>query len=257
MKCLKCGFESTEEFKYCAKCGAEAVTDTPNPLLEKLLFALKSNLFLAVCILVSASCIFSIAAGGLPIINILISVFLFFTYASAKKGNLDAGHLRSVSGSVYAKYIIVNVVSSIIIVCGVLVALILEFAVAETSLVDIISSEVGALSLEYQEILTPILSSIGWLFGLIFIIVGVAVLLFNLLGMRKIHRFAKSVYKVAENSQPTFQKPKPVKNWLIFFAVCSAIAAATSISTDIATTLSEGCNTAAMIVSAVLIDKFD
>ena len=90
---------------------------------DQLLPALKDPLFLVVCILLSISCLLSLSAGSVPLIDILITVFLWLTYAQARKDIADAGHLRCVSGALYAQYVIVYVVAGLLLVVGVILML--------------------------------------------------------------------------------------------------------------------------------------
>ena len=83
MKCSNCGYESQEDFIYCTNCGT-AVADAPavslNPVADKVLAVLKDRLFLVICILMSVSCVAALMCESIPIINILLTIFLWLTY---------------------------------------------------------------------------------------------------------------------------------------------------------------------------------
>ena len=130
MKCKNCGFEYGEQYDYCPNCGTQNAVEQPtkqpvaeavslNPVADKVMSALKDSGFLVLCILMSISCVLSLK-GGFPLINILLTIFLWLTYADVQKGFANEKHLQSISGTVYASYVITNVVSIILIVCGVL-----------------------------------------------------------------------------------------------------------------------------------------
>jgi hypothetical protein len=262
MKCLKCGFESTEDFKYCANCG-EAVEDETssetspeiNPVSERFITIFQDKLFIAICILMTISCAFGIFSGSLNVINILITIFLWLTYSKARSGVVSVEHLRCVSGSVYANYIIANVVSGILIVCGFIVSLAGGLLAMSGEYLDEIIDEIELSIPKYLQIQEEMYTIIGVAIGIGFIFVAAILLLVNLLGQRKIHRFAKSVYQAIYTGNPYFENPNAVKNWLMFFGVCSAISAVTSIS-EIETVISMGCIAAAEIIASVMVKRY-
>ncbi len=259
MKCTNCGFEAQEPFGYCPECGTAAPIGEPvslNPVADKVVTALKDNLFLAICILMSAATVFFISANSINIIYILITVFLWLTYASGRKGIADNNQLRNVSGCVYAYYIITNVVSVILIVCGVILTLILGLFVNTPELMEELSSELGTLYPEYASVMLSLISKAAWIIGVVFALIGVGILLINLFGMGKIHRFIKSVHEGIPTQNPSFANPNAAKGWLIFFGVCSGISTLTSLSVDFKAALANGCSAAVMILSAILINKY-
>lgn len=259
MKCTNCGFESQDVFQYCSNCGVAAtVSDTAvnNTFADKILAVFKDNLFLALCVLMTASCVFSLISNSLPVINILITIFLWLTYAKVRKGIVDANSLRCISGSVYANYVIVNVISIIFFVCGIIVTFILGFLTNSSEAVNALISEFNINYPYYTSILQGILAVAGWVIGLVFIIVAVAIFIINILGMKKIHRFAKSVYKSVLAQNPVFENLSGAKNWLIFFGVCSAISTLSSLSGGLIVALTSACSTAAIFIAVTLINKY-
>ena len=137
MKCNNCGFESEQEFNYCKQCGApinigQVQPVSLNPAADRILPALKDKLFLTMCILFSAACVLNMALDGIPAITILFTVFMWIVYADARKGIVNERHLRNISGTVYASYILGNVVSILFLVVGGLMAFIMgKIAVKE------------------------------------------------------------------------------------------------------------------------------
>ena len=124
MKCIKCGFESAEDFNFCPVCSepqtpVESVSI--NPAADVVMPALKDNLFLAICILITIYCGLALVSGTLPLIQVLTTIFLWLVYSQSKEGFVSENHLRNVSGTVYAGYVINNVVFGIIAFCGIII----------------------------------------------------------------------------------------------------------------------------------------
>ena len=92
--------------------------------------------------------------------------------------------------------------------------------------------------------------------GLIILLAGVASLVFNILGMRKVHLFAQSIYKSAWFENAEYVDIKKVKGWLIFFAVCEGISALSSLASNIFSAASEGCLCAVIILAIMLVNKY-
>ncbi len=276
MKCKNCGFEHSDSFEYCPNCGtavqkeqttqqqyaAQVEQVSINPAADKILFALKDNLFLVLCILMSASCVFSMSAEGLPLINILITVFLWLTYADARKGIANENHLRSISGTVYASYVITNVACIILIACGVIFGGLFGMIASAEELVAELQSalseyNLGEYALNIADIPQQYIAILGWIVGSVFVFAAVIGLVVNILGMKKIHRFAKSVYQGIIYQNLNFENARSVKNWLIFFAVCSGISALSTLSSfDVFLMMGTVCSTATLIISAILVDKY-
>ncbi len=261
MKCSHCGYESNEDFIYCTNCGT-AVSGAPavslNPAADKVLGALTDKLFLTICILMSAASALAVVSGSLPVINILITIFLWLTYAQSLKGFADPNHLRCISGTVYANYVVINVAAIILIVAGAIFALTFGIAADAVELLEMIELELNNAGVDLGSfgLAEGVLSIIGWALGFAFVIAGAILLVFNLLGMRKIHRFAKSVYQGILTQNTEFENPQAVKNWLIFFAVCGCISTLSSLSADLIAALSNGCVAATEILAIIMIKKY-
>ena len=259
MKCPNCGFEFQDDFKFCTNCGTEvkaAESQWVNPLVNKVLSAVKDNMFLAICILMTVSSALSVIGGGLPVINILITIFIWLTYTQALKGIADQNHLRSLSGSVYASYVVGNVTTIIFIVCGVVIAFLLGLLANGTELFNALESELGSI---YPDNLDPagiLLEIGGWIIGFVFVLIGASGLVINVLGMKKIHGFVKSIYQGLSLPYGEASNPHGAKNWLIFFGVCSALSALSSLLTNPLAAIASGCTAAAIILAVVLINKY-
>lgn len=272
MKCKNCEFEYSEQYDYCPNCGAPNAAEQPvseqpqtveavslNPAADRVMSALKDNGFLALCILMSISCVLSLS-GGLPLINILLTIFLWLTYADAQKGFANEKHLQCVSGTVYASYVITNVASIILIVCGVLLGVLVgifagtaEFAAGFNEAIS--QYDLGEFAFSYEDIPQVLMGLIGVLIGVVFVVMGVIALVINVLGTKKIHAFAKSVYMGIMFQNPNFLNARAAKGWLLALGVLSAIGAALTVSSEPVVAIASGCEAAAAIIAAILIEK--
>ena len=120
MKCNNCSFESEQDFAFCPNCSAPAGEPVSvsepivNPVGERVMAALKDKMFLAICVLLTvASAISTFSGGGIPAIIILHTVFLWIAYSKVQKNIVDTKQLRNLSGTVYAQYVVLNVLSII------------------------------------------------------------------------------------------------------------------------------------------------
>ncbi|MBO5020208.1 MAG: zinc ribbon domain-containing protein [Clostridia bacterium] len=268
MKCLHCGFETNEEFAFCPNCGkasAEPQTDKTenmavsiNPVEDFVLRILKDKLFLAVCILVSGATIFAIANDNINVIGILMSVFLWLTYASAYKGFADTTQLRNVSGTYYANYIISYVGAILVLVLGVIMAVAFGLAAAGEELMSSIFEE-----LEFAAGDTPIDLLIGLLsvsaVGLFafFALVGVGIILVLKFAVKPTHSFIQSIYKSLEKGEFLFCSANTAKNWLLISGILNGASALFClIGFNIEGVLSSGSAAAASIIGSILIDKY-
>ena len=263
MKCNNCNFETEQDFVYCPNCGA-AHTENSNsetnfetaepvsitPAADRILSVLKDNLFLAVCILVSASAVLSILSATLPVLSILFTIFLWLVYAGGKKGIADAKYLRYVSGTVFAGYVINFVLAGLIIFAGLLCGLIFG-ALGSSSLFDDILSQT-----EFSGLAGLFISASGVVLFFLFAAIGAAYLVLNLLGMRKIHSLAKTTYQSIDCGVLNLPDANSARVWLLVFGICTAVTALFSLAGDATAALSSGCDAAAMIISSVLINKY-
>lgn len=262
MKCTNCGFELQDDSLFCTNCGAQlAPTAAPYaPENNKVLAMLKDSLFLVTCILVTVAAGLKLIGGeGIPVIETLFTIFLWLTYSQAAKSVADEKHLRCISGTVYANYVIYNVAAIIVIVCGGIISALLGFLGGNLEFMSQFTFELEQEFPGQEGIVSAIFGTLGWLIGLIFVVIGAAMLVINILGMKKIHSFVKSVYQSISNPYMEIANPRAAKGWLIFFGVCSGVSALSNISTNFASVLpaiSEGCLAATTIIAAVLVSKY-
>ena len=273
MKCPNCLYESEQDFIFCPKCGVQVQSEqihpqaqpilmpNINPAASRALAIVKDNLFLAMCILISIGTLFSMG-----VINILFTIFFWLVFAQGRKGVADVRHFRSISGAVYANYVVINVASIIIIVCGAIYLALYGYVISiDSSIIDTPITYYMPDLAELQPFADVIKNlGIGFLtfdiflivFSLIFIVFGVVVLLINIFAQRKIHRFAKSFYIGIQTASLEVYKPRAVKNWLIVFAVFSGLSAISSLGGNFSEAVYSGCFTAAEIIAVILIKKY-
>ena len=264
MKCPHCSFERDTAFAYCPKCvkpstrEAEPIVICPTP---RILAFIKDDLFLALCVLLTASIGCSMLYGGFNLILLLITIFAWLTYAGGRKNLVEHNHLRCISGSVYANYVINNVAVVIIALCGVLytIALSIPTILGGLNLEELLNSafaeeEYGMLSL-IPVTLMALLTAVAMVLGFILIAFAILMLIFNLAGVKKLHRFVKSLYVSAETGEENIIGANKLRPWLVVFTVISCLSALTYLSANILAFLSEGCLAAVYIILNILIGK--
>ena len=257
MQCNKCGYESQQHFPYSPQCGdgpqPEAVSQ--NTAAMTVLAALKDNLFLVLCILMSTSCIFSIAADSLPLLNILTTVFLWMVYTQSRKDIVDIAQLRNVSGTIYAQYVINIVLAIIFLVAGVFCAVALSSITDSAEFLEFLRQ-----IFEADEAILPIAESLAAVSGsilmMIFVIAAFLIGIINFFSIRYIHRFAKSVYQSVQTGVLDLKHVSATRGWLIVFAVCSGISTLSTMGSGLVYTLSGAAGCATCIIAVKLIDKY-
>lgn len=265
MKCNRCGYESTEVFAFCPVCGAQEAVSQPfnpmNPLMPRMVEALKSNLFLIICILLSASSVLLMVNGGLPVINILLTIFCWLTYAAGQRELAEAKYIRGISGTVYATYVVNNVAYGLLIGSLALVAVLMFFvgsnAELTQELMNELMAEIKVSFPEYTSLFTDALSAwIGVVFALL-MAVCVGALIINIIGVRSIHRFIQSVYKAVEHPQGCIVKANAAKTWLMVCGILEAVSAVSNFSEEgVLMLLGSGAYAAAMIVGSIWVKKY-
>ncbi len=257
MKCYKCGVELGQEFAVCPVCGT-TVPRASSPAANNVLAALKDKLFLAICILLSISCGASVlGGGGFPITTILAMIFLWITYSKGRDGFVDVRSMRWVSGTVYAEYIITNVVAILLAVLGVLMGALVSLVGTSKELMDAYMQGIN-LNLYGSpiNITETIAVGLGWMVAGLLIFIGAIILVINLFAWKKLHGFVKSVYVGVQNGGATpVINAKIAKTWLWVFGIFSAVGAFSSLF-DFFALVSSGCVAAAYIVGAVLVDRY-
>lgn len=249
MKCNNCGFESEQDFAFCPNCSAQAAQPIANPLGEKVMAALRDKMFLAICILMTASAFFALTSSGIPVFQVLFSVFLWVAFAKSRNNIVDTRQLKNLSGTVYAQYVILNVTSCILIVCGVVSAFLMG-AMGGAGLFDSLLSQFGEFDFDLSGVLA---FASGWIVLVVCLVAAGVCLAISLLGWRRIHRFTKSIYKSVESYTQDIQCAAAAKNWILVLGIFEAVSALSS--GDFMTILANGSGAAATILSYLLLNK--
>ena len=259
MKCSNCGFEAAQDSLFCPQCGAR-MTQVEAPrgtFADRILPALKDPLFLVVCILQSVACVFSLAYGTIPLIGILFTVFLWLAYAQAHKNIADANHLRCVSGTLYAQYILEYVSAGLLLVVGVILAI--AFTVAGSSISYLWGAVMDALAVQlgaYNSILALLSTVSGSVFFFICAFFATLKVVFNLFTLRYLHRFTKAVYQGIEQDASEIQHVTTAK---IVLFILGGLTLVSSLSGLIGNQLNDFFSSAASgscaIIAGLLVHK--
>ncbi len=254
MKCNNCSFESEQDFAFCPNCSAPAGERIVNPVGEKVMAALKDKMFLAICVLLTvASAISTFSGGGIPAIIILHTVFLWIAYSKVQKNIVDTKQLRNLSGTVYAQYVVLNVLSIILLVSGV-ISVILTLVFGGLDLPESILAHFGDINLDISSALVMLS---GWLIFAVFTVIAAVMLVVNVLIWRKIHRFAKSVYQSIDTYTQNLQYADAVKTCLLVLGVLDAVSAGyVLVNGGFITAISNACLAAATILASQLVGKY-
>lgn len=252
MKCPNCGFENELGSSTCPQCQAEI---QPNPAAQKILGALKDALFLVICILMSASCLLSLSADNVPLIEILLTVFLWLTYAQGCKGNADAKHLRCISGAVYANYVITYVAAGLVLVLGLIFAAAFGMFLKDPAFLETLKLELNIGN--YTDI-SPLPATFpsGLIIFLSVLAAGIIVVI-NIFSLRYIHRFAQSVYRSIEAGVLALKHAAAAKVLMFIYAGFSAVSCLTNLTTNQTQLfLSDAADAATCIIAGLLIHKY-
>ncbi len=263
MKCYNCGWEADIDAAFCPVCGKPKEVEPTNPIRMRTLSMLKDGLFLAICILMSVATVVSFLAGGLNIIYLLLTVFLWLVFAAAENGRLSTENMRCVSGTIYAQYVLNWVLVGICGLCTAVFALCAAVLANEpVSGEALIEELVGELELEgiYAAELIELLSALTLevLFATVIAVFAVTTILaavFNIFATRSMHQFAKSLYKSAIAGQLELKKLEATQNWLMVLGVLNGISAIFSLNMPISA-LSSAVMGIALICSSILIKKY-
>lgn len=257
MKCDNCGFECQEAYAYCPNCGANtpSTAGSQSPAARTILKALTDPLFLVICILMSVSCIMSFAAEGVPLIEILLTVFLWLTYAQSRKGIADAKHLRCVSGTVYAKYVLNYVAAALVLVVGVIFTVAFGYLVSdptilETVFLDLVDEET------YQTLVQVLPTVPSTLILVVFAAISAVVVVVNIFTLRYIHRFAQSVYQSIETDSLDLKHTTAAQVLLFIVGGASVITCLSALADgDISALVGSAASSGIAIISGLLIRK--
>lgn len=236
-------------------CQEEQMITPVKTVADKVLPALKDTLFLVICILMSASCILSLSLGNLPLLNILITVFLWLTYAESCKNIADAKHLRCVSGTIFAQYVLTYVGAGLCALLGILFAVAFTFLTQNPELLSRMLDLFVDLDDAAYTVLYSIASVSGFLVLIISLFAAGFIVLVNVFTTRYFHRFVQSVYKSIEANIPELKHTNAARICLYILGGLSALNALTSLGSPLVF-LSHAADCAVAFFAAYLIQKY-
>lgn len=275
MKCSNCNYESEEEFNFCQNCGKKVEnTVTPNsdivqsefskkPQVFKTPAYLKGGLFMTVCILTTVGTALNLISGSFSVLNILFSIFLWLVYSSAHSNNpLYAQHMRLISGTIFARYVINWVIFGLLIFCCIILTIVLAIGGLSYLPENAFSGTLynNGVTEEVFDILETVfqlgISSVILILIIVMLLAALAIALFNVFGIGSIHTFAKSLYLYESGATKRILNPKAAKSWILVFGILNAVSALSSISNKSLLAYGIGCIAAAYIVAFALLNKY-
>ena len=245
MRCPYCSCEITEsDVRFCPQCGnaLPQASEQAQPSNQGWLSVVKDPLFLAICVLMSVSCVLAFAAENIPVITVLFVIFLWIVYAQGYKDEVSASSLRCLSGTVFAEYVIGWVSVAALAVLG------LAFMVSPAEMIA--KYNLKSLGIPMLDNLVDALAIVG----VILLVSAVAVALINWFGVRKIHRLAKSAYQNVENPAVPVVGARAVRNWLWVLGIVTIVGVLGSIGS--VGFFADTCSGAAAILSALMVNKY-
>lgn len=249
-------FETEQECTQCPNCEPEDPIVAPvQTVADKVLPALKDTMFFVICILMSASCIISLSLGSIPLINILATVFLWLTYAQSRKDIADAQHLRCVSGTIFAQYVLTYVGAGLCALVGILFTAAFTFLTQNPDLLNRMLSLFVELDDATYMILHSFASVSGVFILLVFLSAAGFIVLINVFTTRYIHRFVQSVYKSIEANVLELKHTNAARICLYILGGLSAVNALTSLGSPLVF-LSNAADCAVAFFAAYLIQKY-
>ncbi len=97
----------------------------------------------------------------------------------------------------------------------------------------------------------------GTVFLVVFLVLAVLIVVFNIFSLGRIHKLAKSVYQSGGTERSALKHVKAAKNWLIVLAVFAILSGLGNLGgTTLLPGLASLTDGAAMILSAILIGKY-
>ena len=260
MKCNNCGFENADTNAFCINCGNSLKEQQPvaseptptisvNPVAEKVIWVLKDNLFLAICILTSVLTGTSLLSGSLNVIGVLFTIFLWLIFAKTKKNLVDVANMRRVSGTIFANYVIGWVLFGLM---AFLTVIIIAISGAGSIYLDEIISELDLGS--FYNMFDAMSAGIIIFALIIIMVVALAAILVTIFAYGTIHKFARSLYVSVLTGAFNLEKVDAAKNWLLALGIIEGISALLSIY-NIWAFLTTGCSAAIYFIAYALIKK--
>lgn len=262
MKCPNCSKENNYDALYCLYCGSQLATQPQTTAWgNKIIEAIKSKLFLALCILMTVSTACLALSFSFNIIGILATIFLWILYSNTKKGTTSSKDLRNISGTIYASYVIDYILAGFMFLLGIAFLFIAIFAsnnamVLET-FEDALASAPQLEQLLPYQLTAQIVLVFIWVFAILFLFMAVVTIIINVFGIRHIHRTVKLSYQSMDNPivDPT-KYANSARVWMWIFGVFTILSGlSTIVSTGFLAGVSGTCQGVVYILGAILVNN--
>ena len=233
------------------------VTLEPEPIIKKPILAVKDNLFLVMCILISVATVFSF-----ELIELLLAIGMWIAYANVKSDKSLVSPAKLCATAMKVGYILTWVVSVIALVCGIILlvsSVALPAIFAEAGALDVIyeSEELGLIFDEFATmgIAQELLILMAFIFLSVFLIVlCVVMILLNIFFIKNAYKFAESVRDNIEYDGPIL-KAKTVSTWVLVLAIFQGVSALGSIG-NFSAFVSTGATVALFIITYMWLKKY-
>ena len=189
----------------------------PTPIFSKVGNMLKDPLFLSLCILLSAYCIWELVCDGLPIIRVILCIFLWIAYFKGQKNTYTYVDIQRISGTAFASYIVNYVLCGLFFLGGICM-----FALSSNSkfydlLNETFAEEGIDLASYFREYMT--IQSVFQLIGVILLVAAVLLLILNIFSRRYICTFLKSLHQSMINPLATPRRCVAARSWFYVFGI--------------------------------------
>ena len=258
MYCKSCGREIGDA-KFCPICGTEQSGDSGDLSLygsesidDKYRTAFSDPMFFAITVIMTVVAILSVFVGNRSLVRftdsgagftlsitaavfpILFAIALWIIFASVRgQGRISTTGFAMASGILKALRIIIWIIMVVFIIFAVLLIIAGNYVVnqLDVSLPDFLN-ELGIelksnVPIGHPDPISGLGMTVVIVVGMILLIV---IIIVNVVYLKKLHRFAKSVCVSLKTGTPDFRCVRGAKNWLIVTAVFSFLGAAGSLT---------------------------
>lgn len=267
MFCSVCGFKCEDDAEFCPQCGAKLyIAQQPQPevnnnsevkfeavpgnncfgFTKTITDVVSSTLFLIATIFYSAAVVFNF-----NVIDVLISIFLWMAFASAKSGIVKHRSLRNLSGAVYAQKILTIISGALLGFFGACLIVIdytikraytlSEFmskfreAFDESGIItysDFIkkfNSFFKIFNITFEKFVSVFFSA----FGIILIIMAVLTILYAVFGIGNVHKFLKDIYTGVQLNSPMLDNLNTARVWILVMAILKGLGAVSQLGSGV------------------------
>ena len=291
MYCKNCGREIGDA-KYCPLCGTEQDTRLSDPenmfepdhrsggsfVAERYRYIFRDPLFLVLVILETAACIIMLCSGsiasysstggnvsvniGADIPSILFTIALWLIFAQAKKPGPGFG----TAGFTIASGVVKAIWILLWIVIGIMAVALVGFAAVGGEILENLPPEIFDFDFDIDipnalgasRTITPEMTLfIPAVIVAIIAVVLIVLIVINLLYVRKLHKFAKSVCVSLKTGMLDIKCAGAVRGWMIagFVLECLSILTVFSGRINALIVIAQICSAAATLIAAILIKR--